>query len=342
MKIVIALLIFGFLILIHEFGHYITARIFRVGIKEFAIGMGPKILSKTSNKTGIAYSLRLLPIGGYVSMEGEDESSESEDALNNKPIWQRFLIMVAGSVMNLLLGILLTCLLVGISDSLYNTTVTQFVENAYTAEDGLKEGDTIVAIDGKRVYTLYDLSYTIMHDATEPVDVTVRRGGETIILSDVTFPVAKEGSLAFGQRDFYVAREDKTVGVLIKHAFHQSVTSIRMIWESLFDLITGKYGMDQLSGPVGITTEIGNAASAGDGGKSLLSLSALIALNLGVMNLLPLPALDGGRILFLIIEAIRRKPLKREVEGYIHFIGLALLLLLMVFITFMDISKLVG
>ena len=342
MKIVIALLIFGCLILIHEFGHYSMARVFRVGIKEFAIGMGPKIISKTSKKTGIAYSLRLLPIGGYVSMEGEDESSERADALNNKPVWQRFIVMVAGSVMNLLLGILLTCLFVGASDALYNTTVTQFVENAYTAADGLKEGDTILAIDGKKVYTLYDLSYTIMHDATEPVDVTVRRSGETIVLPDVSFPVAKQGSLSFGQRDFYVAREDRTVGVLMKHAFHQSITSIRMIWESLFDLITGKYGVDQLSGPVGITTEIGNAATAGDGGLSLLSLSALIALNLGVMNLLPLPALDGGRILFLIIEAIRGKPLKREVEGYIHFIGLALLLLLMAFITFMDISKLVG
>lgn len=342
MNIIIALLIFGFLILIHEFGHYIMARLFRVGVKEFAIGMGPKLIGKTSKKTGITYSLRLLPIGGYVSMEGEDESSEREDALNNKPVWQRFLIMVAGSAMNLLTGILLTCLLVGISPSLYNTTVTQFVENAHTVEDGLKEGDTILAIDGKKVYTLYDMSYTILHDATEPVDVTVRRSGETIVLSDVSFPVAKQGSLAFGQRDFYVAREDKTAGVVIKHAFHQSVTSIRMIWESLFDLVTGKYGIDQLSGPVGITTEIGNAASAGDGGLSLLSLSALIALNLGVMNLLPLPALDGGRLFFLIIEAIRRKPLKREVEGYIHFIGLALLLLLMVLITFMDISKLLG
>ncbi len=342
MQIVIALLIFGFLILIHEFGHYIMARVFGVGIKEFAIGMGPKLLSKTSNKTGIAYSLRMLPIGGYVSMEGEDESSESADALNNKPVWQRFLILVAGSVMNLLLGILLTCILVGVSSSLYGTTVTQFVENAYTVEDGLKEGDTIVAINGKKVYTLYDLSYTILHDATEPVDVTVRRGGVKVILPDVTFPTSDTSGMTFGQRDFYVARESKTVGVVIKHAFHQSVTSIRMIWESLLDLITGKYGINQLSGPVGITTEIGNAAAAGDGGLSLLSLSALIALNLGVMNLLPLPALDGGRLLFLIIEAIRGKPLKREVEGYIHFIGLALLLLLMVFITFMDISKLVG
>ncbi len=342
MSIVIALLIFGCLILIHEFGHYIMARVFRVGVREFSIGMGPKLLGRTSAKTGILYSLRLLPIGGYVSMEGEDEDSPQENALNRKPVWQRFLILVAGSAMNLLLGILLTGILVGISPSLYTTTVTEFVENAYTREDGLQVGDTIVAIGGQRVYTLYDMSYTIMHDAVEPLDVTVIRGGERVILPGVSFPTTDESGATFGLRDFYVAKEAKTLGSLLKHAYHQSVTSIRMIWESLLDLMAGKYGLNQLSGPVGITTEIGNAASAGDGGLSLLSLSALITLNLGVMNLLPLPALDGGRLLFLIIEAIRRKPLKREVEGYIHFIGMALLLLLMILITFMDISKLIG
>ncbi len=342
MEIIIALLIFGFLIFIHELGHYSMARVFHVEIQEFAIGMGPKLVSRISKKNGITYSLRLLPIGGYVSMEGEDEESTSEHALSNKPVWQRFFILVAGSVMNLLLGVILTCVLVGMSESLYNTTITEFVEKPYTAEAGLREGDTILAIGKQKVYTLYDMSYAIMHDATKPVTVTVLRDGERVVLRDVTFPTFQQSGMTFGMRDFYVEKEDKTAGTLIRHAFHQSVTSIRMIWESLFDLITGKYGIDQMSGPVGITTEIGHAASADDGGMSLLSLSALIALNLGVMNLLPLPALDGGRLFFLILEAIRRKPLKREVEGYIHFVGMALLLLLMVFITFMDISKLIG
>ncbi len=342
MQIVLALLIFGFLILIHEFGHYIMARIFKVGIREFAIGMGPKLISKTSKKTGIAYSLRLLPVGGYVSMEGEDEESEDENSLNRKPVWQRFLIMVAGAVMNLLCGFLLTAVLVLMLPRIGGTTVAEFDENATSVLSGLREGDTIVEVDGIAVHTGYDLNYTILHEATEPVDLKVIRDGETLLLPDVVFPGAEEEGVAFGSSDFYVYAVPKTVGNVVKDCFFRSVTSVRMVWESLLDLITGRYGIEQMSGPVGITTEIGNAASAGDGGISLLSLSALIAINLGVMNLLPLPALDGGRILFLLIEAIRRKPLKREVEGYIHFAGLALLLLLMVFITFQDIFKLIG
>ena len=342
MQIIIALLIFGFLILIHEFGHYIMARIFHVGIKEFSIGMGPKLVSKTSTKTGIAYSVRWLPIGGYVSMEGEDESSEREDALNKKPIWQRFLIMVAGSAMNLLCGFLLTTVLVLALPRIGSTTVASFDKDASSVNDGLREGDTIVAVDGIVVHTGYDLSYTILHEAYEPVDLTVLRDGVRIELTDVRFPGAEEQGVTFGVTDFTVYAQPKTVDNVIKECYFRSVTSIRMVWESLLDLISGRFGMEQMSGPIGITNEIGNAAKADDGGIQLLSLSALIAINLGVMNLLPLPALDGGRILFLLIESIRRKPLNRDVEGYIHFAGLALLMLLMLLITFLDISKLVG
>jgi len=342
MQIVLALLIFGFLILIHEFGHYIMARIFQVGIHEFAIGMGPKLISKTSKKTGIAYSLRLLPIGGYVSMEGEDKESASENALCHKPVWQRLLVMVAGSVMNLLCGFLLTVVLVLAIPRIGSTVVAEFDEEATSIQDGLREGDTIVAVDGITVHTGYDLNYTILHEAHEPVDVTVLRNGERIVLSDVRFPGAEEEGVTFGTADFRVYALPKTAGNVIKECFFRSVTSVRMVWESLIDLISGRFGVEQMSGPVGITTEIGNAAKANDGGISLLSLSALIAINLGVMNLLPLPALDGGRVFFLLIEAIRRKPLNRDMEGYIHFAGLVLLLLLMAFITFFDISKLIG
>ncbi|MBE6637336.1 MAG: site-2 protease family protein [Ruminococcaceae bacterium] len=342
MQIVIALLIFGFLILIHEFGHYLMARIFKVGINEFAIGMGPKLISRTAKKTGIRYSLRLLPIGGFVSMVGEDEESESENSLNKKPVWQRFLIMVAGSVMNLLLGFLLTAILVLMLPRLSGTTVAGFAENATSAEAGLQVGDTIVAIDGVKVHTGYDLSYVLLREGIEAIDITVLRGDERITIPNVSFPKIEDSGVTFGTPDFSVYAVEKTVGTVIKETFYRSITSVRMIWESIFDLISGRYGIEQMSGPVGITTEIGNAATAGDGGISLVSLSALIAVNLGVMNLLPLPALDGGRILFLLIEAIRRKPLKREVEGYIHFAGMALLLLLMLWITIMDVTKLVG
>lgn len=342
MSIVIALLVFGFLILIHELGHFTMARVFKVGVREFSIGMGPQLIAKTSNKSGTKYALRLLPIGGYVSMEGEDEDSPRGDALNNKPIWQRLLIMIAGSFMNLLSGLLITLLLVAMMPSLHGTTVESFSSEAITTESGLAVGDTIYAVNGVRVYTSYDLSYTIMHEGVKPIEVTVLREGKKVVLSDVVFPTVEAEGVAFGAPDFYVRRVEKNLGNALTHALSRSVTSIRMIWESLFDLFTGRYGLDQLSGPVGITTQIGDAASANDGGISLLSLASLIALNLGVMNLLPLPALDGGRVLFLLIEAVTRKPIKREVEGYIHFIGLALLLLLMLFVTFKDITRLIG
>ena len=341
LKILIALLVFGFLILIHEFGHYLTARLFRVGIREFSIGMGPKLVSVPSQKTGIAYSLRALPIGGYVSMGGEDEESDRDDAFGKKPIWQRFIILIAGSVMNLLLGVILTCGLVVSSGHLYSTTVTGFAEGATSAVSGLREGDTVVAIGKTKVSTLYDMSYVILRSGTGPIDVTVRRNGQRVVIRGVTFPTTTEEGITFGLRDFTVNEEEKTLGAVVRHSIVRSVTSVRMIWESLFDLVTGKYGIAQMSGPVGITKEIGDAAVSGDGGTSLFTLTALIALNLGVVNLLPFPALDGGRVVFLLIEAVRGKPMKKETEGYIHFAGMALLLLLMLIVTFSDVSKLI-
>lgn len=339
--IIIALLIFGFLILIHEFGHYIMARIFKVGINEFSVGMGPKILQRRSKKTGIAYSLRLLPIGGYVSMDGESDDSGSELSLRSKPKWQRFLILVAGAFMNILVGIVLTCVIVGNMDQLYSTEISSFVENAPSYEAGLREHDVIVKIGKQRVYTYYDLSYSIMHDASDKTDITVIRDGKRLVISDVQFKTTNESGVTFALRDFNLGKETKSFGNLIKFAVVQSATSVRMIWDSLIDLISGRYGVEALSGPVGITTEIGNAVETKDGGASLMHLSALIAINLGIFNLLPLPALDGGQIFLLLVEAIRRKPLKKEIEGYINFIGLALLMLLLLFVTFQDITKLI-
>ena len=345
MSIIIAILIFGFLILIHEFGHYIMARTFKVGIKEFAIGMGPKLISKTSKKTGIAYSLRAIPIGGFVSMEGEDEENESENSLNKKPVWQRFFIMVAGSVMNLIFGFILVGILVGMmANSLGNTTVAKLSENYENVEGGLIVGDEIVSINGERVYTAYDLSYTMFRDGKKSNTVVVNRGGKTMTLKGITFyeTLTDDEGKEYESLTFYVEREKFGFGTFFKHTFNRSVTTVEMIWESVIDLISGKYGLDQMSGPVGITSEMGKAAKANDGGVSLINLTAIIALNLGVMNLLPLPALDGGRIFFLLIEAIRRKPLKPEVEGYIHFAGMVLLLLLMLVISFKDVIKLFG
>ena len=343
-SIILAILIFGFLILIHEFGHFIMARTFKVGVNEFAIGMGPKILSKKSKKTGIVYSIRALPVGGFVSMVGEDEENEREDSLNKKPVWQRFIIMAAGSVMNLLFGFIMTAILVGMLwNSLGNTTVALLSETSIEAGTPLKVGDKIVSINGEKVSTSYDLQYTVMHDGEENNTVKVIRNGKKVTLKNVSFVESYEEDGKEGQRYiFRVEREKFGIGVFLKHTFNRSVTTVEMIWESVLDLVTGKYGVDQLSGPVGITSEIGKAAKIADGGKTLINLTAVIALNLGVMNLLPRPALDGGRILFLIVEGIRRKPIKRELEGYIHFAGLVLFMLLFIFISYKDIVKLFG
>lgn len=345
MSIIIAILIFGFLIFIHELGHYLTARIFKVGINEFAIGMGPKLISRASKKTGIVYSLRLLPIGGFVSMVGEDEENEAENSINKKPVWQRLIVMAAGAVMNLAVGFILTAILVGMLwNSLGNTNIVQLSDSAMENKNGIMVGDKIISINGDNIHTDYELQYAFMRQGYENLTVKVKRDGKTVTLKDVSFveTVKNDKGEDVLRYNFKIEREEFGVGTFLKHTFYRSTTTVRMIWESVIDLITGKYKLDDLSGPVGITGEIGKAYKASDGGLTLINLSAIIALNLGVMNLLPFPALDGGRIVFLIIEGIRRKPLNRNVEGYIHFAGLALLMLLMLVITFKDVFKLIG
>lgn len=339
--ILIAVIIFGILIFIHELGHFITARFFGVAINEFAVGMGPQLFKRKSKKTGILYSLRALPIGGFVSMAGEDEENDRPDSLNRKPVWQRFIIMSAGSLMNLFLGVLLMFTMVLTSGALGSTTIARMQEGGDSAAEisGLQAGDTILKIGEVRVHTAVELIYEVMRNGTEPLDVVVDRAGRNITLPDVVFPTVSEGGLLFGSIDFLVTAEPKTFLSVMKHTYYQSLSSIKMIWQSLFDLISGRYGIEQVSGPVGVTQALGEAASAG--ASSLLYLSTLIAMNLGIFNLLPLPALDGGRMVFLLIECIRGKAIKREYEGYVHFAGIVLLLLFMLFITYKDLVKLI-
>ena len=340
--IIPALLIFGILIFIHELGHYLTARAFGVTIHEFAIGMGPKILTKVSEKTGIAYSLRLLPIGGFVSMEGEDGESDDENAFHRKPVWQRIIVTCAGAAMNLIIGILVMFILVAFQQYLPSNEIALIVpdENGfcYAENGGLQIGDRIVEVDGTRVHIADEVVYEVMRKGVEPIDVTVLRGGERITLADVEFPVIVMQGTSFGNVDFKVSVEEKTVGTVLKHAFFRSVSTIKMIWESLYDLVTGRYGAEAISGPVGVTKALGEAAE--EGTSDFIYLAVVISMNLGVMNLLPLPALDGGRLLFQLIELIRRKPVDPNIEGYVHFAGLVVLMILMVVIAFKDIASL--
>ena len=339
--VLFAILLFGVLIFIHELGHYIFARIFGVTVYEFAIGMGPKLLSVKSKKTGIAYSLRLLPIGGFVSMAGEDEETDDPNSIGKKPLWQRIIITAAGSFSNILLGIIVMGIMVLSTSQLYSTTVAGFPENGATSNSyGLKEGDRIIAVGPRRVHVPYDLSYAISRYGGEPVDVKIIRNGEKMTLEKVHFPTYKQSGATFGQRDFYLEKTGKTFGNIIKHTFYESGVTVRMVYDSLYDLITGKYGFNEMSGPVGITKVLAEAAQTKDY-NYLTMLFIVLAMNLGIVNLLPLPALDGGRVFFMLIELVTRRKSNPKTEGLIHFIGIILLLILMFAVTCKDIIYLV-
>ena len=336
--IVLSVAMFGALIFIHEFGHYTAARAFGVSIREFAIGMGPMLVSHVSKKTGIRYSLRALPIGGYVSMVGEDEDSDEPGAFNKKPVWQRMIITAAGAVTNIVLGFLIMTVLVIGTETLGGTRIAQFFENSTTQQCGLLENDEILKLGKTRVHVATDLVYTIMHDGKEPLDVTVRRDGKTVVVPDVVFPTFTESGHTFGDRDFYVYAVEKTPGEVAKQALWQSVNTVEMIWESLIDMVAGEYSVKDMSGPVGVTEAISTAAE--EGTSSFVYMMVFITINLGIMNLLPLPALDGGRLFFQLLECIRRKPVNPVIEGYIHFAGIVILMLFMAFVTVQDIGKL--
>lgn len=342
--ILLAVGIFGALILIHEFGHYITARLCGVTVREFALGMGPQIFSRVSKKSGIRYSVRLFLIGGYVSMDGEDGDSENPNAFCNKSVWKRILIITAGAGMNILLGfiamfILTTATVAGTEGALLPTNVVaEFDQNATSnqaGEHGLMVGDRIVAVNGYPVFTGYDLVYEITNGAYEPVDMVVVRGDKFYFLEDVQFPTTEESGVVFGSYDFKVYGKAPNVFNISLYSINRAASTVKMVYDSLFDLITGRYGADAVSGPVGTTEVIGEAAQAG--GSTLLYLVAVITINLGVFNLLPVPALDGGRLLFLIIELLRGKPINRNLEGYVHFIGIIILFALMALISVKDI-----
>lgn len=336
--VLLALFVFGILVMIHELGHFLMARAFGVGIHEFSIGMGPKLFSRKGKKHDTVYSLRALPIGGYVSMVGEDEESDSPDAFGQKSVWKRILIVIAGPLMNLLLGTLLMLILVLGTGKLASCTVGEFADNATSSSYGLCVGDTVTHVNGVRVHTGNEMVYEIMNRGYEPVDLTVRRDGEVVELNDVIFPGTETEGIAFGSPDFRVYAEEKNPGTVIKHTFFRSVSTVKMIIDQLVDLLRGRFGMNAVSGPIGITEEMGSAAKAGF--SNFLYLVIVITINLGVFNLLPIPALDGGRLLFLLIEAVMGRPVNKNVEGYIHFAGFVILFGLIIVVSCKDIAGL--
>lgn len=344
MEIVLAILVFCVIIIIHELGHFTAAKLCGIQVNEFALGMGPVIFRHQGKET--SYVIRLLPIGGSVSMEGEDASSDNLCAFNRKPVWQRMIVIVAGAVMNFILGYFVIMLMLGTSEDIASTTVSGFREQSVSSAQ-LRQGDEITDIDGLPIFTSGDILYKIQSstDRNEAgnliYDITVIRGGETVTLKDVEFTSrVDENGASSVYFDFYVEPVEKNFVNLVTESFREALSMGRLIIMSLIDIIGGRYGINDMSGPVGVVTVVSDSVSYGL--TSFLSLVSLITINVGVLNLLPIPALDGCRFLFLVIEAIRRKPLKPEVEGIVHFVGFALLMVLMLVVTVNDISRLVS
>lgn len=336
--ILIALVVFGLLIFIHEGGHFVAARICGVTVNEFSIGMGPKIVSWTSKKKGTKYSLRLLPIGGFVSMDGEDEESENPNAFCNKSVPKRMLIIIAGAFMNVLLGFILMFVLVFSQKTLVSNTIGEFNDNALSS-DKLMVGDTLVKIDGTAVHTGQEVAYEIMNKGDKPIDIVVIRDGDKVTLEEVSFPNFEDSGVLFGECDFKMYRDEETFGNYMKHAFFRSLSTVKMVYDSLFNLVSGKYGVEAVSGPVGVTEVVGQAAKSSL--PTLIYIVSVISINLGVFNLIPFPALDGGRFVFLAVEGIRGKPIDRRIEGYVNLVGIIILFAFMAFVTFKDVIKLI-
>ncbi len=342
-SIIIAVLIFSLIIAIHEFGHFAVAKLCGVKVNEFSIGMGPCLLKKKKGET--QYSLRALPIGGYCAMEGEDSKSEDGNAFCNKSVPRRVAIVVAGAVMNLILGFILLVISTIVNAPITTTQISWFEENAVSNASGLEIGDKIIECNGMRIFTDMDLSYQFQSDEDGKFDMVVIRDGEKKELEDVEL-TKNEGTLHI---DFKVAPQKANPLTVLSYAGRSTLSYGRLIYISLGDLISGTYHLNDLSGPVGIVNAIGDVIEDEAKEESIdwaalwnkmLSMAAFITINVGLFNLLPLPALDGGRLMFLIYEAITRHPVKPEHEGMVHFIGIVLLMLLMLIVTFNDIRKL--
>lgn len=288
-------------------------------------------------------------MGGFVSMEGEDDDSEDLRSFRHKKVWQRLVVVLAGAVMNLVLAFVILIILTSCSEAIVSTTVADFyTEDAPSYMSGLRAGDKIVRVNGMKVYTDTDISYQFQTDEDMVFEMDVIRDGQKVTLPAVSFAYTEvaDGSRAL-HIDFRVVGEKVTPLSVISQSSKKFMSVSRMIWLSLSDLIKGKYSINDLSGPVGIVGAIGEVVGSTEQGLSvgemimnLFSFVVFISVNVGIFNLLPIPALDGARAVFLIIEGIRRKPIKPEHEGMVHLIGMAALLLLMVVVTVSDIMKL--
>ena len=391
LNILLGILLFFIIILVHEFGHFTVAKLCKMKVKEFAIGMGPKLFKKRIGETVFAF--KALPIGGSVMLD-EDVENDDPRSFRNRPVWMRILVIAAGAFMNFVLGFIFCIISVLCSSSVTTTTVAGFQEGAVSSSV-LQADDKILKINGMNIYTTMDISFQLSNSQSRGIgsqyysyDFVVERNGQTVELKDVKFASRsyakmiseykklvgeKEGyaelptayfeelekndaefaksftAIADEYKSGYTSEENNMYLDFIvygqKHNFVNVIQAAcadfisygRLIWISFGYLLNGTYGLNEMSGPIGVVQSVSTVASFGWG--SLMTLAALIAINVGIVNLLPIPAMDGGRLVFLFIELIRRKPVKAEHEGMVHFIGIVALMVLMVIVTFNDIVR---
>ncbi len=342
--IVFAVLFFSLIIFVHEFGHFITARMFGVKVHEFAIGMGPKLVSWWGKKQ-TRYSIRIIPVGGFCKMEGEDEESQDEGSFSGKPWYARLIILAAGAAMNVLLGFVICMVFVGLvysQSGIPSAMVENVAPDAQVAEF-LQPGDRIIRINGQKINIKKDIDFAMQQSGGKESEITFIRNGEKITKTFKPY-VAQyaDGTPAYLVGINLKTEKSNILGV-VRESIYQTIWMGKMVYVSLGMMISGQVGVNEISGPVGVVGVMNETAQQGgiEGLINLLFLGAFISVNIGIMNLLPIPALDGGRILFVIIEAIRRKPIPPEKEGIVHFVGLVLLFGLMIFATWNDIVRLI-
>ena len=362
-----ALLVFGAVIAIHEFGHFSVAKLCGIQVNEFSIGMGPALWKKTHK--GTQYSLRLLPVGGYVALEGE-ESPESQNLsaadggssptrggvpegdgevlsptgvpLNEAPVWQRMLVMAAGAFMNFVLGFVVLVLLIGLRSEPITSRVIYAVEDgALCGQTGLQAGDKVLAVNGRRCFVANDMLYELVRTEQYRAAFTVLRAGKTVELPDVQFDTwADANGETHMKLGFTVYGIQKTPLNMLKEAGSSVLYYGRIVYTSLADLLRGRESINDLSGPVGIVTAIGQAASYGL--EDLMELLVVITINLGILNLLPFPALDGGKLVFLLIEGVTGYVVPEKIQSGLTVAAFALLFGLMLFATYNDILRLIA
>ncbi len=350
--ILIAILIFGVLIGIHEWGHFIAAKACGVRVNEFSIGMGPLLAQKKKGETD--YSLRLLPIGGYCAMEGEDETSDDPRALNRQGFWKQFVIFVAGAAMNFLIGFVILLCLYATAAGFYTNEIVEVADGSVNAgPDGIMVGDVIYKVNGERIYIRSDVSTILEYKSRgDTMEMVVLRDGKKLArtLQKQTF-TTEDGQEYRAYGFSYGSVVEATPLLKVKYAWYNALDYVRLVRLSLQMLITGAAGVKDLSGPVGIVStisEMGQETEAAEGFAAALEnvffFGALIAVNLAVMNLLPLPALDGGKVLILIVDEIAmllfKKKIPQKFETVINAAGFVLLMGLMLFVTFNDVRKL--